>query len=67
MIVLSQFRRDVGSTSLEIALEPASTAVPAAAAEQQNENYDDEKRGRIHVRRPSLRAFGTLHIAQPEI
>ena len=28
---------------------PAAPAVPAAAANQQNDKYDDEKRGGIHV------------------
>ena len=28
---------------------PPSAAIPAAAAKQQNENYNDEKRGHIHV------------------
>lgn len=46
-------------------LEPASTAVPAAAAEQQNENYNNEKCVGIHVRLPSLRVFGMLRISQP--
>jgi hypothetical protein len=30
-------------------LIPAAPAVPAAAAKQQNDKYDDEKRGGIHV------------------
>jgi hypothetical protein len=30
-------------------LIPAAPAVPAAAANQQNDKYDDEKRGGIHV------------------
>jgi hypothetical protein len=30
-------------------LKPAAPAVPAAAAKQQNDKYDDEKRGGIHV------------------
>jgi hypothetical protein len=30
-------------------LEPASTAVPAAAAKQQNDNYNHKKRVDIHV------------------
>jgi hypothetical protein len=30
-------------------LKPAAPAVPAAAAKQQNDEYDDEKRGAIHV------------------
>jgi hypothetical protein len=38
---------------------PATATVPAAAAKQQNENYNDENRGHIHVgllwRRPSFR------------
>jgi hypothetical protein len=46
--------RDVCSLGLqEVAsdtrLKPAAPAVPAAAAKQQNDNYDDEKRGSIHV------------------
>jgi hypothetical protein len=36
----------------QLRLVPASTAVPAAAAKQQNEKYNDEKRGGIHVRFP---------------
>jgi hypothetical protein len=28
---------------------PAAPAVPASAANQQNDKYDDEKRGGIHV------------------
>ena len=34
-------------------LVPTSTAVPAAAAKQQNEKYNDEKRGGIHLVLPS--------------
>jgi hypothetical protein len=41
---------------------PTSTAVPAAAAEQENEKYNDEKRGGIHLDR-----LRTLRIAQPKI
>ena len=33
-------------------LIPAAPAVPAAAAKQQNDKYDDEKRGGIHMRFP---------------
>jgi hypothetical protein len=33
-------------------LIPATSAVPAAAANQQNDKYDDEKRGGIHVETP---------------
>ena len=33
-------------------LIPAAPAVPAAAAKQQNDKYDDEKRGGIHCRTP---------------
>jgi hypothetical protein len=29
-------------------LKPAAPAIPAAAAKQQNDNYDNEKRGGIH-------------------
>ena len=36
---------------------PASTAVPTAATEQQNEKYNDEERGGIHVRRPRNAAY----------
>jgi hypothetical protein len=46
------------SPPYERPLEPASTTVPAAAAEQQNENYNDEKRVGIHVRLPSLLVLG---------
>ena len=46
--------------TLKVNLKPASTAVPAAAAKQQNDKYNDEKRGGIHVRRPLLRMFGML-------
>ena len=35
------------------ALIPAAPAVPAAAAKQQDDKYDDEKRGGIHVITPS--------------
>jgi hypothetical protein len=28
---------------------PPPTAIPAAAAKQQNEKYDDENRGQIHL------------------
>jgi hypothetical protein len=38
-------------------LVPASTAVPTAAAKQQNENYNDEKRGDIHVHLPRNAAW----------
>ena len=30
-------------------LKPAAPAVPAAADKQHNDNYDDEKRVRIHI------------------
>lgn len=33
-------------------LVPASTAVPAAAAKQQYEKHNDEKRGGIHLETP---------------
>ena len=51
--------------TLKVNLKPASTAVPAAAAKQKNDKYNDEKRGGIHVRLPPLRVFGMLRIAQP--
>src|SRR5665647_1466637 len=38
-------------------LVPASTAVPTAAAKQQNEKYNDEKRGGIHVSLPRNTAY----------
>jgi hypothetical protein len=38
-------------------LVPASTAVPTAAAKQQNEKHNDEKRGDIHVRFPRNAAY----------
>jgi hypothetical protein len=36
---------------------PASTAVPTAATEQQNEKYNDEERGGIHVGPPRNAAY----------
>ena len=41
----------------QLPLVPASTAVPTAAAKQQNEKYNDEKRGGIHVRFPRNAAY----------
>jgi len=38
-----------GPLSLRSPTVPASTAVPAAAAKQQNDNYYDEKSGDVHV------------------
>jgi hypothetical protein len=38
-------------------LVPASTAVPAAAAKQQNDKDNYEKRGGIHVRLPRNAAY----------
>jgi hypothetical protein len=38
-------------------LIPATPAVPAAAANQQNDKYDDEKRGGIHVETPPGSAY----------
>jgi hypothetical protein len=38
-------------------LVPASTAVPAAAAKEQNEKYNDEKRGGVHARLPRNAAY----------
>jgi len=38
-----------GQLSLQSPTVPASTAVPAAAAKQQNDNYYDEKSGYVHV------------------
>jgi hypothetical protein len=38
-------------------LIPATSAVPAAAANQQNDKYDDEKRGGIHVETPPGSAY----------
>ena len=38
-----------GPLSLRSPTVPASTAVPAAAAKQQNDNYYDEKSGYVHV------------------
>jgi hypothetical protein len=35
-------------------LIPAAPAVPAAAAKQQNDQYDDEKRGGVHGRTPPV-------------
>ena len=46
------------SAPYERRLEPASTTVPAAAPEQQNENYNDQKRVGIHVCLPSLWVLG---------
>jgi hypothetical protein len=44
-------------------LVPASTAVPAAAANQQNDKYNDEKRGGIHVRPPSTNVRNAAYCA----
>jgi hypothetical protein len=41
----------------QLPLVPASTAVPTAATKQQNEKYNDEKRGGIHVRFPRNAAY----------
>jgi len=57
--------KSVSQVLMRDSLEPASTAVPAAAAEQQNENYNDKKRVGIHARLPSLRMLGMLRITQP--
>ena len=38
-------------------LIPATSAVPAAAANQQNDKYNDEKRGGIHVETPPGSAY----------
>jgi hypothetical protein len=45
------------STCDQQRLVPAPTAVPAAAAQQQNDKYDDENRREIHERLPSLPVF----------
>src|ERR1700730_17513386 len=47
-------------------LEPASTAVPAAAAKQQNHNYNDKKRVDIHVCLSSCSKCCVLRSLEPE-
>src|ERR1022692_4880862 len=44
-------------------LVPASTAVPAAAANQQNDKHNDEKRGGIHVHPPSTKVRNAAYCA----
>jgi hypothetical protein len=49
-----------------VGLIPASTTVPAAA-KQQNDKHDDEKRGGIHLSVPSLPLFESCLFPQPAI
>jgi hypothetical protein len=48
-VCLGQFRSTRDFAAGVRCLIPAAPAVPAAAAKQQNDKYDDEKRGGIHV------------------
>jgi hypothetical protein len=48
-VCLGQFRSTRDFAAGVRCLIPAAPAIPAAAAKQQNDKYDDEKRGGIHV------------------
>lgn len=59
-------RRRVTATKIKWwNLIPAASAVPAAPAKQQNDKYDDEKRGGIHVRNSSWECVCTATTTNP--